>query len=254
MRTAAAPALAYRTPSREPPGRARVQVADEPDQVTRDIAERFAAGGLRVTRAADGIVVAEYRGDPSPYVDCGSLTYDKSGRRTILHAAAPNSTFKRRVGPRDVTIRRDLLLNARHVAQITGTAEGSLVDISAIYTLTRNNEMYGSGGTGRGVDRQTISFASDEQGRFRDKGTVCQANGLLERLAVGTPAALARLGPSEAAPEVPASAQDRKSGTDSCAADAANVVADRRSRRRAGRAGHRQQPLWRCRPPRQYDQ
>ena len=207
VRTAAAPALAYRAPAQKPPGRARVEVAEQPDRVARAIAERLAAGGLRVTRAADGVVVAEYQGDPTPYVDCGALTYHEAGRRTLVHAASPSSTFKRRVGLRDVTVQRDLLLNARQVVQVTGTAEGSLVDVSATYALTRNTETHDPGGKEVGADRQTISFASDGQGRFRDKATVCQANGLLEGLAVGTPVALARLEPSAGAPAAPAAAE-----------------------------------------------
>ena len=198
MRTGATPGLIYDPPSREPPGRSRIRVAAAPDGATRDVAERLAAGGLRVTRAADGIVVAEYRGDPTPYVDCGSLTYDEAGRRIFLHAATPSSTFKRRIGSRDATIQRDLILSARQVAQITGTDGGSLVEIGVIYVLTRHNEMQGPGGNGQGVDRQTISFASDRQGRFRNKATVCQANGQLEELAVETVVALAEPAPGQA--------------------------------------------------------
>ena len=181
----------------------RSLVAGDPDRVTRDIADRFAAGGLLVTRAADGIVVGEYHGDPTPYVDCGSLTYDEAGRRILLNAATPSSNFKRRVGPRDVSIRRDLLLNARQVAQVSRTAAGSEVEVGATYVLTRNNQMHDTGGKELGLNRQTISFSSDGRGRFRNKRTICQANGRLEDLALGTRVALAEPVPGQKAPEAP---------------------------------------------------
>jgi Caspase domain len=206
-RTAAPTALAYRAPSSKPPGPARARVAGEPDGITRDIADRLAAGGILVTRAADGIVVGEYHGDPTPYVDCGSLTYDEAGRRTLLNAATARSSFRRWVGPGDVSIQRDLLLNVRQVAQVSRTAEGSEAEVGATYVLTRNNQMHDTGGKELGVNRQTISFASDGRGQFRDKRTVCQANGRLEDLALGTRVALAEPAPGQKAPEAPAPAE-----------------------------------------------
>ena len=99
-------------------------------------------------------VVAQYGGDPRPYVDCGTVT-------TLVDGA-----------PTDPPREFDAAKAAQRTAKTANRRR---------YGLLRELNLDKGGVVDELVDREVISFRSDTVGRFA-KGTICIGTGKIEAL------------------------------------------------------------------------
>ncbi|EWY35840.1 hypothetical protein N825_34065 [Skermanella stibiiresistens SB22] len=176
--------LAYAMPREPASAPLSVNIPGSPSRSLDSATALLRQAGLRIDQADPelGIVVARYAGDPSRFVDCGTITAtDRSGRTRQVEAEAPSAVFDRRSGFQTFAVQRDLDLHARLVLRALPSSTGTWLFGVGTYVLTKQVSVPG--------DRprtETIAFESGQTGRFA-KGTVCAPNGLLEQLAVPPP-------------------------------------------------------------------
>jgi hypothetical protein len=132
--------------------------------------------------------VARYSGDPRPFLDCGLVVAQNDGKpveppREYSANREQVRTYRSPKGRR-VGLLRDLQLDARLVVRVEPRGTGARVFASSIYVATKSiNRLRKGGKTDELIDREVISFRSNEAGRF-EKGTICVPNGKLEGIAL----------------------------------------------------------------------
>jgi len=187
----AAPAKAiesfdYEPPSRAPKGELSRFVQESPDLILEQIWAFVEQQGFTIesVNPQEHVLVARYSGDPRPFLDCGVVEalvderpldpprYYSANRAEVRTARTPKG---RRVG-----LLRSLNLDARLVVRVEPRGDGSRVFANSIYVATKSiNRLRKGGRADELIDREVISFQSNEEGRFT-KGTICVPNGKLE--------------------------------------------------------------------------
>ena len=202
------PAYQYFEPSALPPARYQFLVAGSPRQVQDRIIAELRASPFEVTQIdpAGRYVVAEYRGDPGPYLDCGLLLTVSQGASGET-GAMPAVVAEREIRNWNASYERTLRLDGRLVVTIAPRgSRQSLVAAHGTYVLTkmlRDDEGELSG-------RETIAFTSGQRAAFR-KGTTCQPTGAFERTATAALGATYASLPDTTAPVVPALGEPTRS-------------------------------------------
>lgn len=137
---------------------------------------------LRRGSAADGTawLVLTSRGDPEPFLDCGSFeAVAPDGRVERLPAArlAVRLAVPAAAG-REVLLRQ-LRLDGRLAVAARPEGRGSRLEVVASYVLTRTVDRVALDGRVLDSQRQTVAFESGAAGRF-DQGLECRPTGRLE--------------------------------------------------------------------------
>ena len=180
----------YEPPTREPKGELSRFVRENPDIVLEQVWAFVEQQGFSIesVNPQDRILVARYSGDPRPFLDCGLVVAQNDGkpvepRREYSANREQVRTYRSPKGRR-VGLLRDLQLDARLVVRVEPRGTGARVFASSIYVATKSiNRLRKGGKTDELIDREVISFRSNEQGRF-EKGTICVPNGKLEGIAL----------------------------------------------------------------------
>ncbi|MGE3290259.1 MAG: hypothetical protein AB7I59_15225 [Geminicoccaceae bacterium] len=176
----------YEPPSRAPKGELSRFVQESPELVLEQIWAFVEQQGFTIesVNPRDHVLVARYSGDPRPFLDCGvveALVDERpvdpprqysANRAEVRTSRSPKG---RRVG-----LLRRLNLDARLVVRVEPRGDGSRVFANSIYVATKSvNRLRKGGRADELIDREVISFQSNEEGRF-SKGTICVPNGKLE--------------------------------------------------------------------------
>jgi hypothetical protein len=175
------PEIDYLAPTGVAPTARSAVIAQDPDLVIGNLVDRLQQENFKITHLDEqaGDVVAQYSGDPTPYVDCGWIVTYRTGGLERVPAASASSTFAHMFGKRELELKRDLRLDSRMVVRFDRQGSETVVSPTTTYVLTKTVDAIGSDGVRRGQSRETISFDTGESGKF-SKGTVCQPNGQLE--------------------------------------------------------------------------
>jgi hypothetical protein len=177
------PEIGYFTPAGPPPAVRSAVIQQRPEMLLDAIVDRLQQASLEVSEVdrEAGFVVARYRGDPEPFVDCGwIITYDP-GELERIPAASAAVSFDRMVESDPSKLNRQLRLDGRMVVSLTPQGTGTVVSTATTYVLTKVIDLSGPDGASRGQSHEVISFNTGESGRFA-KGTQCQPNGRFERV------------------------------------------------------------------------
>lgn len=157
-------------------------LVDQPVEVVQRVLEehlREQSFGISKVDPLGQYIIAEYKGDPQPYVDCGLLVMVPSGASKGT-AGQPAATANMAMHTRRGTFNRMLRLQGRLTAELEPLGNRTMITPQATYVLSRevrgaeDPDVWGA---------ETVSFASGGQGVF-DKGTTCQPTGRLESAAV----------------------------------------------------------------------
>lgn len=174
------PELDYLPPSGVPAASRSAFVQQRPWLVWGNLLDHLQQRGLRVTELDEpsGEMVAEYAGDPEPYVDCGWIVVYGEDDFDRVPAAQSDSSFRRRIDGEIVELERDLRLEARMNVKVEPDGEATLVRAGTAYVLTKTVTPEDSEVP---LHEETIRFETGETAAFVST-TTCQANGELERL------------------------------------------------------------------------
>ncbi len=180
--------FAYTPPDRVPKGTRDRYVDESADLVLEQIWAHLEETGLTIVSVDPQAhtLVAQYRGDPRPYIDCGVVTTLVDGvpaepPRDFAGAKAEQRTAKT-VNRRRYGLLRELDLDIRLVVRVEARGRGARVYSDAIYVATKTVQRLRKGGVpDELVDREVVSFRSDSVGRFA-KGTMCVGTGKIEGL------------------------------------------------------------------------
>ena len=188
---AAAPAadeFDYQPPEREPRGERTRYVDEAPDIVLQEIWNFLEEQGLTIESVdpQTRLIIARYRGDPRPYIDCGKVETLADGRPMnpprVYSANKDEVRAARTVKGKRVGLLRELRLDGRVAIRVEPRGKGSRVFSLATFVATKSISRLRKGGVrDELIERETISFMSDEAGQFA-KGTICVSNGKLEDL------------------------------------------------------------------------
>jgi hypothetical protein len=180
---APAPEIDYLSPGGLPPVERSAFVAQPPFLLFGNLLDRLQQDSLKVTKYDEdaGYLVAEYSGDPEPFVNCGWIVTYGTGALERVSASSARSQFVREVDDRQVTLDRQLRLDGRLVVRLDPDAGSTVVRTDATYVVTKIVAALGSNGNVIGRDTETVSFNTGETGTF-EKGTTCQPTGRLERV------------------------------------------------------------------------
>jgi len=180
--------FAYMPPASAPKGTRNRYVDESADLVLERIWTHLEESGLTIVSVDPQarIVVAQYGGDPRPYVDCGTVTTLVDGAPTDppreFDAAKAAQRTAKTANRRRYGLLRELNLDIRLVARVEPRGRGARVYSDAIYVATKTVQRLRKGGVvDELVDREVISFRSDTVGRFA-KGTICIGTGKIEAL------------------------------------------------------------------------
>ena len=191
------PEIRYVHPTNSPPNASLVRVHQSDQVVWQQLLSRLQQSPLKVERtdAAAGLIVATYRGDPEPYVDCGVIMAYGPQDLNKTPGSSPEAAFDWASDGHAAVLKRSLELNGRMVIQVRAADPDALVAVDSTYVLTKIVA----------VDEQKsspefASFTTGKRGKF-PAGTVCQPTGKLERLVLdglpaGTTSAGGSLGPA----------------------------------------------------------
>ena len=184
----AADEFAYEPPLREPRGERTRYIDDAPEIVFQSIWSFLEEQGLAIESVdpQTRLVVARYHGDPRPYIDCGKVETLDGGvpmnPPRVYSANKDEVRAARTVQGKRIGLLRELQLDGRVVIRVEPRGKGSRVFSLATFVATKSISRLRAGGVvDELIERETVSFMSDEEGRFA-KGTVCVSNGKLEDL------------------------------------------------------------------------
>jgi hypothetical protein len=174
------PELDYLPPSGQPAADRSAFVRQQPWLVWGNILDHLQQQGVQVTAAdeAAGRIVVTYSGDPEPYVDCGWIVIYEGDEFERVPAARSEASFLRRRGGEEVSLERDLALDARMTVEIEPSGEDAIVRADSTYVLTKTIE---ASEQDEPIHAETIQLASGQSDTFT-AGTRCQPTGELERL------------------------------------------------------------------------
>lgn len=180
--------FAYTPPDRAPKGMRSRYVDEAPDIVFARVWTFLEESGLAIASVdpQQRIVVAQYDGDPRSYVDCGVVTPLVNGAPSAevkpFTAAKPELRTAKTVNKRRYGLLREMGLHVRLMVRVEPRGRGARIYSEAIYVATKSlRRVYQGGRPGELLDREVISFGSDDKGQF-SKGTVCVGTGKLEAL------------------------------------------------------------------------
>lgn len=192
---------AYLPPEGAPPPVPLLVVREPPEAAIAALAR--ALGGiereLRTGTAEGGIawLVLTSRGDPEPFLDCGSFELrGEDGAVRRVPAASLSVRIPLLPAERREVLLRQLRLDGRLLVTARPAGRGSRLEARAAYVLTRTVDRVALDGRVLDSQRQTIALATGERGAF-DQGLSCRPTGRLEAAALE--AAEARLTPLGAA-------------------------------------------------------
>jgi hypothetical protein len=178
----------YQPPERDPRGERTRYVDEAPDIVLQEIWNFLEEQGLTVESVdpQTRLIVARYRGDPRPYIDCGKVETLAGGQPMepprVYSANKDEVRAARTVKGRRIGLLRELRLDGRVAIRVEPRGKGSRVFSLATFVATKSVSRLRKGGVvDELIERETISFMSDEAGQFA-KGTICISNGKLEDL------------------------------------------------------------------------
>lgn len=167
-------------------------VRQPPSLVWGNVVDRLQQEGVEVERSGEqgGLILANYRGDPEPYVNCGWLVrYDEDEPLERVRASSAETELIGRLGGRPRALTRQLVLDARLRVRVRPVQDGSVISTDATYRLTKTLRSEEPPGGTRERHREVIVFDTGESAAFQRGGTVCQPTGALERLVLdGLPA------------------------------------------------------------------
>jgi hypothetical protein len=180
--------FAYMPPAHPPKGTRNRYVDESADLVFQQIWDHLEETGLTLVSVDPQahVLVAQYSGDPRPYLDCGVVTTLIDGLpaeppREFAGAKAEQRTAKT-VNHRRYGLLRELDLDIRLVVRVEPRGRGARVYSDAIYVATKTLHRLRKGGVpDELVDREVVSFRSEGVGRFA-KGTECVGTGKIEAL------------------------------------------------------------------------
>jgi hypothetical protein len=180
--------FAYTRPERQPKGPRNRYVEDSADAVFQQLWAWVEEQQLKVesVNPTERIIVARYSGDPRPFLDCGVVTLLVDGKPADppkeFSAAKEELRTTKTANKRRYGLLRQLLLDARLVLRVEPRGKGARAYSDAIYVVTKTLRRVRKGGKpDELVDRDVISFRSDETGQFK-KGTTCVGTGKLEAM------------------------------------------------------------------------
>lgn len=187
----------YREPATAPAPPRRVIISEPVDAVQEKVLAGLEESPFEVTRVdPEGrFIVAEYSGDPQPYVDCGMLA---TGPRSAGDPAPAAAAERRLVTELGTGLERMMRLDGRLVMTFQGDDGRTAVDSDVTYVVTRLIREEGTGRWGG----ETIGFSSGRRGTF-PRGTMCQPTGVLETAAYDALSAAAATAAREPAPPEP---------------------------------------------------
>jgi hypothetical protein len=178
----------YTPPDREPKGVRNRYVDEGADAVFQQIWANLEERQLTIASVnpQERIVIAHYSGDPRPYMDCGTVTVLVDGEPTDppkqFAAAKAELRTTKTANKRRYGLLRQLNADIRLVVRVEPRGKGSRVYSEAIYVVTKTLHRVRKGGVpDEMVDRDVISFKSDERGAF-EKGTICVGTGKFESM------------------------------------------------------------------------
>lgn len=178
--------FAYEPPTRAPKGELSRFVQESPGLVLEQIWAFVEQQGFTIesVNPQEHVLVARYSGDPRPFLDCGAVEALIDGHpvNPPRHYSANRAEVRTARTPkgRRVGLLRTLNLDARLVVRVEPRGDGSRVFANSIYVATKSiNRLRKGGRADELIDREVISFQSNEEGRFT-KGTICVPNGKLE--------------------------------------------------------------------------
>lgn len=174
--------LVYRHPQGAPAPPLRMAVPAAGRATLQPAAAALERSGFEVGRIDDGrgMVVATYRGDPEPFVDCGGLRPADAHDAPWRAAAAQQMEVTSPPPGGNLRTRRQMLLDARIVSQLQPDATGGDLLTQAAYVVTRTVYTLDAEDRVLGTSRETIHFASGGTASFA-RGTTCVPTGTLER-------------------------------------------------------------------------
>jgi hypothetical protein len=175
------PEIGYVPPAGPPVGARTAVVGQNASLVWASLLDRLQQSDFQVTAAdeAGGFVVAQYSGNPEPYVNCGWIVTHGQGALEQVPAAVESASFQRRGRNGVVDLERDLRLDSRMIVQVRPQGSDSVVTAESTYVLTKI--FAADQGSRRDRLRDVVSFKTGGSGSF-EKGTVCQSTGRLERV------------------------------------------------------------------------
>ena len=186
----AADEFAYDPPQRSPRGERTRYVDEAPDIVLQELWTFLEEQGLAIETVDPQarLIVARYGGDPRPFIDCGKVETLVGGAAVdpprVYSANKDEVRAARTVKGRRVGLLRELRLDGRVAVRVEPRGKGSRVYSLATFVATKSIHRLRKGGVRDDlIEREVISFQSDETGRFA-KGTECVSNGKLEDLAL----------------------------------------------------------------------
>lgn len=182
--------FAYTPPKRQPKGERTRYVRENPDAVFQQVWAFLEEQQLELesVNPQERTLVARYRGDPRPYLDCGVVTLLIDGKPAEpprrYSANKPEVRTAKNPKGRRIGLLRRMRLDARLVIQVEphSNGKGARIRSEAAYVATKTINRLRKGGKAEElIERDVISFTSDETGRFK-KGTACVGTGRLETL------------------------------------------------------------------------
>ena len=132
-----------------------------------------------------GLINVSYSGDPSNYVDCGQIdSYVKNARgerRYVFPASAKFKEYETYLNANLLFYRRKMNLEGRiNILIQEASATETLATVNSKYVLTR--DLYISNPQGQSQSSsESISFNTRGSDTFKQGGTTCTSNGLLEQ-------------------------------------------------------------------------
>lgn len=204
---------AYRPPEGDPPPSPALDVREPPEAAIAALAQALGGTGreLKTGTTEGGIawLALTSRGDPEPFLDCGSFELrGEGGEVRRVPAASLSVRIPLLPAERREVLLRQLRLDGRLLVTARPEGSGSRLEARASYVTTRTVDRVALDGRVLDSQRQTIAFSTGERGAF-DQGLLCRPTGRLE--AAVLEAAAATLTPVGAADDAapPGSAAPR---------------------------------------------
>lgn len=165
-----------------PIARAETALVDSPPAaVVAAVRKRLEAERFTVAFSErEDVVVATFRGNADPFVDCGTIFVFERGMNAPpkrVPAVAEQAVIAAVPGQDLPRAERAMRLDARVTVQVVPEGRRARVTSRADYVLTKLVTLEGR----PGPQREITAFSSGAEGKF-GKGTTCRPTGLLERL------------------------------------------------------------------------
>jgi hypothetical protein len=173
--------VGYVPPTSLPGQPKRTVVRGEPQQVWATLMGLLERSAFEIdyTDIDKQLIIARYRGDPAPYVDCGSIVIQDGGALGQIAGAAPLVALNHQQNDQWVVLRRSLDLESRIIIRLQEQSPGTAISTDANYILTKSVGVETTSGDIEESGSETVSFHAGERAEF-SKGTTCQPNGALD--------------------------------------------------------------------------